>query len=114
MGINRGRTSQLIRLEDASLIEVTSDEYDSRPISSDFASQTQGSLNDIAPMIERACQPVLQALTDVRSKESRISKAEIEIGFNMEPEGNVYIAQVASEASIKVKLTVESSSAQGA
>lgn len=109
MSIGRGDSSQLIQLEDGTLIEVASSEYDSRPISSGFAMQVDGSLNKIAPMIERACRPVLSALGEVRSGEGEISKAEIEIGFNLEPEGNVYIAQVANDASIKVKLIVERS-----
>ncbi|MEM8640881.1 MAG: CU044_2847 family protein [Cyanobacteria bacterium P01_G01_bin.54] len=107
MGIERGRASQLILLDDGALVEVTSDEYAARPLSSNFASRVKGSLHSIAPAIEKACAPVLKALAEVRARGSKISKAEIELGFNIEPDGNAYIAQVASDASIKVKLIVE-------
>ncbi|MGF1524590.1 MAG: CU044_2847 family protein [Leptolyngbyaceae cyanobacterium] len=100
-------STRLIELQDGSYIEVSADEYESQPISSRFASRVSGSLDSIAPMIQRACRPVLYALERVQSVEGRISKAEVEIGFNLEAEGNVYIAQTASSASIKVKLVVE-------
>lgn len=107
MGIIGRGDSRLIELDDGSLIEVTSSEYDARPVSSRFADRVSGSLRTISPMIEAACRPIFRALEEVQSSEGRISKAEVELGFNLEPEGNIYITKSANEAAIKVRLTLE-------
>lgn len=102
--------SQLIQLEDGALIEVTSSAYDARPISIRFAMRAANTVDGIASNIVWICNEILSSLGKVKPAKGEVSKAEIEIGFNLEPEGNVYIAQVANDASIKVKFTVEGGS----
>lgn len=107
MGAMRDGNSRLIELEDGSLIEITSSEYEARPVSSRFADRVSGSLRKISPLIEAACSPIFRALEKVQAKDGKIAKAEVELGFNLEPEGNIYIAKSANEAAIKVRLTLE-------
>jgi hypothetical protein len=110
MGLpNSGSSSKLIEFGDEGfLIEVTSPENDARPVASKFAQRVSGRLGQIEPMIEAACRPIFKALrNNAHSEDGVISKVEVELGFNLEAEGNPYIAKSANEATIKVKLMIE-------
>ncbi|MBE9066312.1 hypothetical protein IQ260_06570 [Leptolyngbya cf. ectocarpi LEGE 11479] len=98
--------TQLIELEDGTLIEVEVPNDQARQISNRFASKVNKTLDDIKPMLLNVCRPVTETFREI-NKEMEVDQAEVEIGFSFEGEGNLYITKAKANANLVIKLVLK-------
>lgn len=98
--------SKLIELEDGTLVEVEAKSDHSREISGGFAEKVSTALDQLQPVMSKACRPILAMCRELAA-DNEIESAEVDLGFSFEAEGNVYLAKVKSGANIVVKLKVK-------
>ena len=96
----------LIRLSDGTLVEVVAQEDQIEQIASKQADKVKESLNNIQPILEKACRPVLAAWQQL-SQDMDIDSAEIELGFAFEGEGDLYIVRGKASANLTVKMSLK-------
>jgi hypothetical protein len=96
-------TTQLIRLSDGTLVEVEMPSDISEPISGGSARRVDSTLENLAPLLIKTCQPIVSAWKEIK-RSINIDSAEIELGLSFEAEGNLYIAKSKGGANLKVKL----------
>jgi len=99
-------TTQLIRLNDETLVEVEIASGITEPISGGSARRVDATFDEIAPLLVKTCRPIAAAWTEI-SQIAKIDSAEIELGLSFEAEGNLYIAKSKAGANLKVKLTLK-------
>lgn len=99
--------SQLIELQDGTLVEIEVPENRARPIAGGAAERLQeATMDKIKPLILKACKPISEVWKEL-NKEMHIEQAEIELGLGFEAEGNLYITKATGNANLKVKLTLK-------
>jgi hypothetical protein len=98
--------SKLIELEDGILVEVEAETGHSREISGGFAEKVNAALDQVQPIMIKACRPILAMCRELE-KDDQVESAEVELGFSFEAEGNIYLAKVKSGANIVVKLRIK-------
>jgi hypothetical protein len=98
--------TQLIELEDGTLVEVTVSEEQAQQISGGFAHRVQASFQKIKPLLKNACEPIVEAYQDL-SQTLELEQAEVELGLAFEAEGNLYITQSKAAANLTVKLVLK-------
>lgn len=98
--------TQLIRLNDETLVEVEIASDITEPISGGSARRVDATFDEIAPLLVKTCRPIAAAWTEI-SQIAKIDSAEIELGLSFEAEGNLYIAKSKAGANLKVKLTLK-------
>lgn len=95
--------TRLIELADGTLVEVESNVDQAEEISGGIAQRVKATLDQVQPLIIKACRPLIAACREM-DKAEQIESAEIELGFGFEAEGSLYIAKVTSTANIVVRI----------
>ncbi|OLF06156.1 hypothetical protein BLA60_33000 [Actinophytocola xinjiangensis] len=98
--------SKIIELGDGTLVEVAAAPGESREISGGFTEKVNSTLEQLRPVLAKACEPVLEMCRDLKA-DNRIDSAEVELGFSFAAEGNLFIAKATSNASVVVKLQIK-------
>ncbi|MGB0561997.1 MAG: CU044_2847 family protein [Spirulinaceae cyanobacterium] len=102
--------TQLIKLDDGTLIEVVVSSEQAQPISSTFVRKVKNRLTAIEPLLSNTCKSVALAWQNVRKElgqEMTIETAEVELGLNFEVGGDVYIAKSTASSNLTVKLVLK-------
>ena len=99
--------TKLIRLEDDILVEAEVSDDQAEQISGGLAKRVDATFEKIKPLLLKTCQPITAAWKEL-NQEVCIEKAEIELGFGFEGEGNLYITKSKASANLTVKLTIKS------
>lgn len=94
---------RLIETSDGFLIEVESE--DDQKVSAGSAKKVEKGLSQIGPLLAKACKKIGESWPEEPGA-VEIEQVEIELGFNFEASGNVYIAQATAGASISVTATI--------
>ncbi|WP_293047985.1 CU044_2847 family protein [Moorena sp. SIO1F2] len=97
--------TKLIELDDGTLIEVEVPEDQAQQISNRFADKVSTTFDKIKPILVKSCRPITAAWKEI-NQEMQIDKAEVEINFNFEAEGNVYVSKAKAGSHLKVKLVL--------
>ncbi len=97
--------TKLIQFNDGTMIEVAASRDEYRELSGASAKSVDGSLSKIEPLLKNICAPLKSAMENLKQN-LKVDNLEVEIGFNFEGEGNLYIAKSKAGASLKVKLTI--------
>ncbi|NEQ87548.1 MAG: hypothetical protein F6K26_48350 [Moorea sp. SIO2I5] len=98
--------TKLIELEDGTLVEVEVPGNQVEPIAGGFADKVSATFDKIRPLLVKTCKPIAQTWKEL-NKEMDIEKAEVELGFSFEGEGNLYITKSTAKANLKVKLVLK-------
>ncbi|NER33667.1 MAG: hypothetical protein F6J93_06355 [Oscillatoria sp. SIO1A7] len=101
--------TQLIELDDETLVEVEVREDQFEEISGRLAKRVDATFAQIRPLLLKTCRPVVEAWKDLRQElgqEADIERAEVDLGFSFEGEGNLYVTKSKGAANIKVKLVL--------
>lgn len=97
---------KLIQLEDGTLVEVEVADNQVQEISSKFADRVNTTFEKIKPILVQTCAPIADAWNEINSR-LEIEKAEVEIGFSFEGEGNIYVTKARASSNLTVKLTLK-------
>lgn len=97
--------TKLIELDDGTLIEVEVPEDQAQQISNRFADKVNTTFDKIKPILVKSCRTITAAWKEI-NQEMQIEKAEVEINFNFEAEGNVYVSKAKAGSHFKVKLVL--------
>ena len=97
--------NQLIKLEDGTLVEVEVPGDHFAQINATTAQIVDSNIERINPILVNVSNTVAQTFNEVDRAE--IEKAEIELSFNFDITGNVYITKAKAGAALKVKITVK-------
>ena len=98
--------TKLIQLDDGTLVEVEVPEDQARQISGGSADKVDATLEKIKPILVKSCKPIVAAWKEL-NKEITIDKAEVQIGFSFEGEGNLYITKSKVNANLTIKLVLK-------
>ncbi len=98
--------TKLIELEDGILVEVEVPEDQAQQISSRFADKVNTTFDKIKPILLKTCRPVAAAWKEL-NQDMQIEQAEVEIGFNFEGEGNIYVTKAKAGSNLKIKLLLK-------
>ena len=102
--------TQLIELDDETLVEVEVPEGQVQEISGGFAKRVDATFAQIRPLILKTCRPIVGAWKDLRQElgqDMDIDRAEVDLGLSFEGEGNLYITKSKAAANITVKLVLK-------
>ena len=101
--------TQLIKLEDETLVEVEVSESHAEQISgSGVVNKVDSTFDKIKPILVKTCKPINEVWKELQ-KEVEIEKAEIELGLSFEGEGNIFITKSKAKANLTVKLVLKPS-----
>jgi hypothetical protein len=99
--------TKLIELADGTLIEVEVQPHEARPISGGAAEKVlNATLDQLTPMVLRVARPLVAAWGEL-SQEMDVEEAQIDLGFNFESEGNLYLAKASAGANINISFTLK-------
>ncbi|MDY7004035.1 MAG: CU044_2847 family protein [Cyanobacteriota bacterium] len=98
--------TRLIELEDGILVEAEVLENEAKPISSNFIKEVKSSFAKVKPILISISRPIAEAWQEI-NKDMEIEQAEVEVGFNFEGEGNLYITKGKAGTNLKVKLVLK-------
>jgi hypothetical protein len=98
--------TKLIQLEDGILVEVEVPPEQAQPISGGAADRVSATFDQIRPILVKACRPIATAWKEI-NQDMNIEQAEIQLGFNFEGEGNLYITKSKAAANLTVKLVLK-------
>ncbi|NER37242.1 MAG: hypothetical protein F6J93_25295 [Oscillatoria sp. SIO1A7] len=99
--------TQLIKLEDGTLVEVEVSPSEAEHISGGSrAKKVSATFDKILPILTNVCRPINAAWKEI-SKEMEIEQAEIELGLSFEGEGNLFVTKSKAGGNLKVKLIVK-------
>jgi hypothetical protein len=97
--------TQLIELEDGTLVEAEVPPDQAQPIGGGFAKKVDETFDKIRPLLVKTCRPIAAALNEI-NKELNIEQAEVELGFGFEGEGNIYVTKSKVGTNLTVKLVL--------
>ena len=97
--------SELIKLNDGTLVEIENSDNDIEQISGGVANSVSESIDIIAPLLKRAIAPLKNTFNEL-NKDMNIEKAEVEIGIGFEAGGDVFIVKGKGKANLSIKLTL--------
>lgn len=97
--------SELIKLNDGTLVEIENSDNDIEQISGGVANSVSESIDIIAPLLKRAIAPLKNTFNEL-NKDMNIEKAEVEIGIGFEASGDVFIVKGKGKANLSIKLTL--------
>ena len=97
--------SELIKLNDGTLVEIENSDNDIEQISGGVANRVDENIDIIAPLLKRAIAPLKDTFNEL-NKDMTIEKAEVEIGIGFEAGGDVFIVKGKGKANLTVKLTL--------
>lgn len=95
--------TKLIETSDGILVEVEVSDYEAQPISGTLVDKVDNGLDKIKPILLKVSRPIADAWKGMNS-EVELEQAEVEIGFNFEGQGNIYLAKTKAAAHLKIKL----------
>ncbi len=95
--------TKLIRLDYDVLIEVEVPGTQLEPLSGGVADRVTSTLDQVRPIIEKVCRPVVAAWREL-NREMFIEEAEIELGLSFEGEGNIYVTKTKAAANLTITL----------
>lgn len=98
--------TKLIRTSDGILIEVEVEPGQYQLCSASAADKVQNSLDQIKPLLAKACGAV-KDFWDEQREGIQLEQVEVEFGLNFEGEGNAYIARAKAGASLSITLTLK-------
>ncbi|NET14888.1 MAG: formylglycine-generating enzyme family protein [Okeania sp. SIO1H6] len=98
--------TRLIKLEDGILVEAEVPDNEAKPISTNVVKDVKSSFAQVKPILVSISRPIAEAWQEI-NKEMEIEQAEVEVGFNFEGEGNLYITKGKPDANLKVKLVLK-------
>lgn len=101
--------TKLIELDDGVLMEIEVPKDQAVPISGGAVDRVNATLDEIGPLLIRACKPVNAAWQEL-SREIQIDSAQVALGVNFTGEGSLYIAKATAEANLTITLTFKTSS----
>ncbi len=94
----------LIELEDGTFIEIDVPGDYVQPISGNTAKKVKATIDEsLTPILLNTIKPIKEVWGEL-NKDMLVEKAEIELSFGFELEGNVYIAKSKANANLTVKL----------
>lgn len=99
--------ARLLETGDGILIEYESGRHDEK-ISSGSTKKVEKGLEQIAPLLTKACSQIKQIWADAEEA-ANIDQVQIQMGLNFEAEGKLFIAQAKAGTSISVTLTLKPS-----
>jgi hypothetical protein len=102
-------STKLIQLEDGLLVEAEVPEDQAEPISGGVVDRVDATLDQIEPILVKACKPITAAWQRL-SDEVAIDSAQIALGVNFTGEGNIYIAKATAGANLTVTLVLKPTS----
>lgn len=101
-------TATLIKLDDGTLVEVEVPGDYIEPVVGSAARRVKTTIEDtLKPILINTSKP-LRAVWEELNKEMTVEKAEIELNFGFEVEGNLYLAKSKANANLTVKLILVS------
>ena len=98
--------TKLIQLDDDILVEVEVPPEQAQPISGGAADRVNATFDKIRPILVKTCRPIAAAWKEI-NQDMNIEQAEIQLGFNFEGEGNLYITKSKATANLTVKLVLK-------
>lgn len=98
--------TKLIRLKEGILVEVEVPEEEATKISNRLADRVDSTVNAIKPVLIKLCVPIAEAWKEI-NQEMQIERAEIEIGFGFEAEGNIYVTKAKADTNFQLKLRLK-------
>ncbi|KKD39292.1 CU044_2847 family protein [Limnoraphis robusta] len=98
--------TRLIELEDGILVEAEVPEDEAQPISTNVVKEVKSSFEKVKPILVSISRPIAEAWKEI-NKDMEIEQAEVEVAFNFEGEGNIYITKAKTGANLKVKLVLK-------
>ena len=98
--------TRLIELEDGILVEAEVPEGEAEPISTNAIKEVKSTFAKVKPILISISRPIAEAWQEI-NKDMEIEQAEVEVGFNFEGGGNVYIAKAKTGTNLKVKLVLK-------
>lgn len=98
--------TKLIQLDDDVLVEVEVPSEQAQPISGGAADRVNATFDKIRPILVKTCRPIAAAWKEI-NQDMNIEQAEIQLGFNFEGEGNLYITKSKATANLTVKLVLK-------
>ena len=98
--------TRLIELEDGILVEAEVPEDEAKPISTNVIKEVKSSFAKVKPILVSISRPIAEAWQEI-NQDMDIEQAEVEVGFNFEGEGNLYITKGKAGANLKVKLVLK-------
>lgn len=98
--------TRLIELEDGILVEAEVPEDEAKPISTNVIKEVKSSFAKVKPILISISRPIAEAWQEI-NQDMEIEQAEVEVGFNFEGEGNLYITKGKAGANLKVKLVLK-------
>lgn len=98
--------TKLIQLDDDILVEVEVPPEQAQPISGGAADRVNGTFDKIRPILVKTCRPIAAAWKEI-NQDMSIEQAEIQLSFNFEGEGNLYITKSKAAANLTVKLVLK-------
>lgn len=101
-------TTQLIRLNDGTLVEIEIAGGQPEQISGSAAVKVEGSVQQIRPTLVKVCSAIQEAWKEL-NKDMLIERAEVELGLSFEGEGNIYITKAKAGANLTVRLILKPS-----
>ncbi|MGB3513240.1 MAG: CU044_2847 family protein [Microcoleaceae cyanobacterium] len=72
----------------------------------DSATPVKSTFPEVKPMLISISLPIAEVWKEI-NKEMEIEQAEVEMGFNFEGEGNLYITKAKAGANLTVKLVLK-------
>jgi|GEM_PF-585046 len=105
--------TKLIELGDGTLVEVSATEgRATRGLTGGFAEKVTAFVDEtfrvIEPILIAACRPIISSWQGIsRQTDIDIAQAELELSFNFEAEGRIYLAKSKENASLNVKLVLK-------
>ena len=97
--------SELIKLQDGTLVEIENSDNDIEQISGGVANRVDESIDIIAPLLKRAIAPIRDTFDEL-NKDMSIEKAEIELGIGFEASGDIFIVKGKGKANLSIKITL--------
>ncbi|NES03574.1 MAG: hypothetical protein F6K22_12405 [Okeania sp. SIO2F4] len=98
--------TRLIELEDGILVEAEVPENEAQPISTNVIKEVKSSFAKVKPILISISRPIAEAWQEI-NKDMEIEQAEVEVGFNFEGEGNLYITKGKAGTNLKIKLVLK-------
>ncbi|MDJ0518747.1 MAG: CU044_2847 family protein [Trichodesmium sp. MO_231.B1] len=100
--------TKLIELEDGILVEAEVPDGEAKPISTNDVKKVKSTFAQVKPILVSISRPIAEAWQEI-NQDMKIEQAEVEVGFNFEGEGNLYITKEKAGASFQVKLVLKPS-----
>jgi len=104
--------TKLILLEDGIFVEAEVPSDMAQQISGGLAEKVKSTFDRIQPMLIKISKSISGAWKEI-NKDMQVDRAEIELGFGFEGEGNVYVTKVKADANITVKLILTPKAKEG-